>query len=463
MAKEVIMPALGMAQETGTLLAWLKNEGDAVTKGEPLMTVATDKTDVEIEANATGILTQITAKVGDEVPVGQAIAMILTPAEIAARQTTASAPAPAAVTQTTTIPSSPAPVTAATNGMVSATPVAMRLATEHNVDLSQVKAGVTGKIQKEDVLAYLAIRDKAPMPNASGRIPASPKAKRLASEQNLDLATIKGSGPDGAVLAADLLAAEQKPAVQPVQPTVPTATSSEPMAAPIQPSAQSTTPFTMSRPWKIMAQRLQQSWTTVPHFYLAREANASQLVRWRETVQARAKAKITYTDLLVKLVATALRSHPRVNASWIDENIVLNAEINVGLAVAVEEGLLVPVVPRADQLGLAAIATRRAEVVERAQAGKLTPADMSNGTFTISNLGMYGIDSFNAIVNPPQAAILAIGRIADRVVPINGQPAVQPMTTLMLSCDHRVVDGARAAQFLQTLVGYLEDPLSILD
>ncbi len=457
MAKEVIMPALGMAQETGTLLAWLKKEGDAVTKGEPLMTIATDKTDVEIEANASGILMKVTAKVGDEVPVGQAIAMILTPAEMAASK--AIAPAPAKPTSA----SPAAPAQPVVNGAVAATPVAMRLATEHNVDLSQVKAGSTGKIQKEDVMAYIASQDKAPTPNATNRILASPKAKRLASEQNLDLVTIKGNGPDGAVLAADVLAAEQKSATQPVQPTVQTTPPSEPTAAPVQPSAQPTTAFTMSRPWRIMAQRLQQSWTTIPHFYLEREANASQLVHWRETVQTRAKAKITYTDLLVKLVASALRKHPRVNASWIDENIVLNTEINVGLAVAVEEGLLVPVVLRADQLGLAAIATRRAEVIERAQTGKLTPADMSGGTFTISNLGMYGIDSFNAIVNPPQAAILAIGRIADRVVPVNGQPGVQPMTTLTLSCDHRVVDGARAAQFLQTLVGYLEDPLSVLD
>ncbi len=212
-----------------------------------------------------------------------------------------------------------------------------------------------------------------------------------------------------------------------------------------------------------MAQRLQQSWTSVPHFYLEREANATELVRWRERVQTCAKAKITYTDLLVKLVAATLRKHPRLNASWINEQIVLNQAINVGLAVAVDEGLLVPVVHNADRLGLSEIATRRSEVVTQAQAGKLKPDDLSDGTFTISNLGMYGIDAFNAIVNPPQAAILAVGRIADRVVPVNGQPGVQPMTTLTLSCDHRVVDGARAAQFMQALVGYIEDPLSVMD
>lgn len=465
MAKEVIMPALGMAQETGTLLAWHKQAGDTVVKGEPLMTVATDKTDVEIEANASGILTQITAKIGEEVPVGQVIALILTPAEMAASK------ASAAVLAKATVPSSSTPASAATpvtstpvaTAAVSATPVAMRLAAEHSIDLGLVKAGVGGKIQKEDVLAYIAARDKAVAPSSPGRVLASPKARRLASEHQVDLATLNGSGPDGAVLAQDVLAAGQSKAAQPVQPTAPVLAPIE--AAPVQPTpiTQPSTVLPMSRPWRIMAQRLQQSWTTVPHFYLEREANASQLVQWREKAQARANAKLTYTDLLVKLVATALRKHPRVNASWIDDNIVANAEINVGLAVAVEEGLLVPVVPQADRLGLAEIAARRTEVVTRAQAGKLTPADLSGGTFTISNLGMYGIDAFNAIVNPPQAAILAVGRIADRVVPVNGQPAVQAMTTLTLSCDHRVVDGARAAQFLQTLVGYIEDPLSVLD
>jgi pyruvate dehydrogenase E2 component (dihydrolipoamide acetyltransferase) len=219
----------------------------------------------------------------------------------------------------------------------------------------------------------------------------------------------------------------------------------------------------MSRPWRIMAQRLQQSWTTVPHFYLERDVNASALGQWRKALQARSSAKITYSDLMVKTVAAALRKHPRLNASWQNEQIIGNVEVNVGLAVAVEDGLLVPVVHNADRLGLAEIAARRIDLVEKAQNGKLPPADLTNGTFTISNLGMFGVERFNAIVNPPQAAILAVGAIVDRVVPVNGQPAVQPMMTLTLSCDHRIVDGARAAQFLQTLVSYLEDPLSILD
>jgi pyruvate dehydrogenase E2 component (dihydrolipoamide acetyltransferase) len=253
-------------------------------------------------------------------------------------------------------------------------------------------------------------------------------------------------------LAGDVLAAQQAQATQPVQAIAPAAA---------EPSAPAALP--MSRAWRVMAQRLQQSWTTAPHFYLERTANASQLARWRERVQARSDVRVTVTDLLVKVVAAALRKHPRLNASWLEDEIIANDEINMGLAVAVEDGLLVPVVHGADRLGLGEIAARRAALVERAQRGKLAPADLSGGTFTISNLGMHGVEKFNAIVNPPQAAILAVGSIVDKVVPVDGQAVIQQMLTLTLSCDHRVVDGARGAQFLQTLTVYVEEPLSILD
>jgi pyruvate dehydrogenase E2 component (dihydrolipoamide acetyltransferase) len=212
-----------------------------------------------------------------------------------------------------------------------------------------------------------------------------------------------------------------------------------------------------------MAQRLQESWQTVPHFYLEREVNAKALVKWRQQQNERTGVKITYTDLLVKLVATALRDHARLNAAWIDGEIIANAAINIGLAVAVEDGLLVPVIQGADQLGLAAIAARRADLVARAGSGKVQPADLAGGTFTISNLGMFGVERFNAIVNPPQAAILAVGALVDRVVPVKGKAKVRPMMSLTLSCDHRVVDGARAAQFLQSLAAYVEEPLRLLD
>jgi pyruvate dehydrogenase E2 component (dihydrolipoamide acetyltransferase) len=211
-----------------------------------------------------------------------------------------------------------------------------------------------------------------------------------------------------------------------------------------------------------MAERMTASWTTAPHFYLVREVNVSRLVSWRERAGKATGARITYTDLLVRLVVAALARHPRVNASWKDGAIVQNAEINIGLAVAIDDGLVVPVIHRADTLSLLEIAARREDLVSRGQGGKLRRADIQGGGFTISNLGMYGVDAFNAIVNPSQAAILAVGRIADRVVAVNGQPAVQPTMVLTLSCDHRALDGVRGAQFLGALAELIEEPLALL-
>ncbi len=426
MAKDVVMPALGMAQETGTLIQWRKAPGESVTKGEPLMDIETDKATVEVEAPATGILSNVTAHPGDVVPVGQAIAVILAPGE--------GVPAAEAVP---------------TQAPVNATPVARRVAAEHNLDLAQIRPQ-SGRIQKEDVLAYLTAQGKAA---AGGRVLASPKARRLARENGLELAAIRGSGPDGAVLATDVLAVSAALTTQ-VAPDNGRRTE---VAAVPSDSMQ------VSRIWRVMVERISQAWTTIPHFYLLRELNASRLIAWLADVRGRINEKITYTDLLVKVTAAALRAHPRLNGSWRNNTLLLNPEINIGLAVAVEDGLVVPVIQRADVQSLARLSARRMELIAKAQAGKLSPEELGGGTFTISNLGMYGVDAFNAIINPPQAAILAVSRIADRVVPLNGQPAVQPMLTLGLSCDHRVVDGARGAQFLQTLADMLEDPLRLLD
>jgi pyruvate dehydrogenase E2 component (dihydrolipoamide acetyltransferase) len=214
--------------------------------------------------------------------------------------------------------------------------------------------------------------------------------------------------------------------------------------------------------WRVMVERMTASWTQAPQFHLVREVNASRLIAWRERAVKQAGVRVTYTDLLVKLVAAAIARHPGVNASWQDGAIVRHADINVGLAVAIDDGLVVPVIHHADRLGLAELVAEREALVGRAQAGRLRPADITGGGFTISNLGMYGIDGFTAIVNPPQAAILAVGRIADRVVPVDGKPAVQPMMVLTLSCDHRALDGARGAQFLATLAELVEEPLALL-
>jgi pyruvate dehydrogenase E2 component (dihydrolipoamide acetyltransferase) len=440
-AKNVIMPALGMAQETGTLIQWLKSAGDSVTKGEPLMEIETDKATVEIEAPASGILSNITAQAGDVIPVGQRIAMILAPGESDSTASPLSASQPASSPQSD---SQPKPLTA--------TPVAARLAAEHNLDITKIKP-TGGQIRKEDVLAYLkdeggGMKDEPnAVINSSSRVLASPKARRLAKEHGLDIKTIKGTGPDGAVIAANfqsLILQSSNPPITNYQSPI-------------------TNELTTSRIWKVMVDRLTQAWTTIPHFYLIQEVSASRLIAWREKAQKNSTAKITYTDLLVKLTAAALRKYPRLNASWSNNNIVLNPEINIGLAVAVDDGLLVPVIHHTDEMTLSQLVVLRSELVSKAKAGKLSLDDLNGGTFTISNLGRYGVDVFNAIVNPPQAAILAIGRIADRVVPVNGQPAVQPMMTLSLSCDHRVVDGARGAEFLQALAEMIEEPLLLLD
>jgi pyruvate dehydrogenase E2 component (dihydrolipoamide acetyltransferase) len=415
------MPALGMAQDTGILVRWLKREGEPVAKGDLIMEIETDKATVEIEAPAAGILGGIRAREGDVVPVGETVAWIHEPGESMPEETPE-------------IQLSTAPDSGTEKVMPAASPVARRIAEEHGVDLALVKPDA-GRIHKTDVLAYLEQQES--QAGETRLTAASPKARRLARERGLHVASLTGTGPEGAVLAADVLATEAIPLTS-------------------QSLALSTT-------WKLMAERVTQSWRSAPHFYLLREVNATRFITWRELAQEQTGQSVTYTDLLVKLVGLALRQHPRLNAAWIENEIALNSEINVGLAVAIEEGLVVPVIHRAHELSLKEIVERRQELVGRAQAGKLRPEDLRHGTFTISNLGMYGVDTFNPIVNPPQAAILGVGRIAQRVVPVNGQPAVQPMMMLSLSCDHRVVDGVRGAQFLETLVNLIEEPLRLLD
>lgn len=439
LAFKVIMPALGMAQETGKLLSWLKKEGERVSKGEPIMEVETDKAAVELEAGETGILRGISAKDGDIIPVGQVIAWILAenealPVQVSPAQPvrTAASPPPQASqagARTGTAPGSPA---------VPASPVAARMAQEHGIDLSLVKPGGE-RVEKVDVQAYLS---KSKVPSPVGKVvPASPKARRLAKERGLEIASLRGSGPGGAVLAADIPVARGQISFE--EDT----------------KQEIITPSTI---WQRMAERLTQSWTNAPHFYLLREVDASRLIAWRDSLQKRLPARITYTDMLVKLTAVALQQHPAVNSTWQRGTIIRHSSIHIGLAVAVEQGLVVPVIHNANLLTFEQIAARRQELVGRAQAGRLRLEDLQGGTFTISNLGMYGVDVFNAVINPPQAAILAVGRIADRVVPVNGCPAIRPMMVLSLSCDHRVVDGALGAQFLGTLANLIEEPLILL-
>jgi pyruvate dehydrogenase E2 component (dihydrolipoamide acetyltransferase) len=449
MPTDFFMPALGMNQESGKVVEWLVQEGQEVVKGQPIMVVETDKATVELEAPATGRLVYVTARDGDDVPVGKVIALILKADEAVLPTTSGHKPDLGEETAPLFDRSKPA------------SPLAARIAHEHGIDLSQVPCGGQ-RIQKEDVLAYLALRQTASQSPAS-RVLASPKARRLAHEHNLGLPGLSGSGPDGAVLAADVVQAaadvtskagtiQAPPFSRPILQTADSA---------LAESSQNQIPT--SRMWQVMAQRMTESWQTIPQFNLQTEADATQLKTWRTRLVDRSKEKVTYTDLLIKLVAIALQQHPRLNASWVNGVIRPNSEINIGLAVAVEDGLLVPVIHNAGQLGIQALAARREALVAGAKKNRLGQTDLAGGTFTVSNLGMYGVDAFHAIINPPEAAILALGRIADRVAAVNGSPAIQSRLTMVLTCDHRVVDGARAAVFLQTLVRLIEDPLILLD
>ena len=278
------------------------------------------------------------------------------------------------------------------------------------------------------------------MQSATQPIKISPKARRLAIERGVNLSEVRGSGPGGEILASDIVAAGESKASVPPAKTA----SGSPVS-------------------RLMAERTTQSWTTVPHFFGVREADAGALNEARLTfgpaIEQSLRAKLTHSDLLVALVALVLQKHPRINSSWTSEGIRANSQINIGLAVAVDDGVVAPVIHNAGQAELGKIALQRRDLTERARGGKLRTDDITGGTFTISNLGMFGVDAFTAIIIPPQAAILAVGAITDRVVPVSGLPGIRPMMTLTLSSDHRVVDGARAADFLRDLVEAILNPL----
>jgi len=421
MALSVVMPALEMAQETGKLVSWMKKEGEQVRKGEMLLEVETDKAVVEIEAAGDGMLSGITAKVGDVVPVGQTIAWLLQPGE--------------------SLPTSPDTPTV----------------TGRRTDAAPVVAASFGE----------AVGPRA----GSARV--SPKARRLAQEKGVDLASVSGSGPGGEILADDILAAAGTVRLKPDTTTGET-TSGE--TARLRPDAagagdssvvsgfgRTDTPAVqaLSSIGRLMAERTTRSWTSVPHFFLTRDVDASALNTARETllptIEQSHGVRITHTDFLVAAVGRALRKHPRMNASWSGDGIVVHADVHVAIAMSVDHGVVTAVVRGADTAGLGEIAVRRRELTERARAGRLQPADISGATFTISNLGMFDVDAFSAIIVPPQAGILAVGAIADRVVAVSGQAAVKPMLTLTLSSDHRVIDGAGAAQFLNDVVTAIND------
>jgi pyruvate dehydrogenase E2 component (dihydrolipoamide acetyltransferase) len=271
----------------------------------------------------------------------------------------------------------------------------------------------------------------------------SPKARRLAKEHGIDLSGVRGTGGEGEILADDILTLVSS-ATSPVAATAPA------------------TIENLSQIARLMAERTTQSWTTAPHFFVVREVDAGRLLEARERlgseIEGSQNVRITVTDLIVVLVARVLRKHPRLNASWTEDAIRVNQDVNVAIAMAVNDGVVTAVIPGADTKNLGEISSLRRDMTERARANRLRQTDISGATFTISNLGMYQVDAFTAIIVPQQAAILAVGGIVDRVVPVAGKPGIRPMMTLTLSCDHRVVDGARAAEFMKGLAGAINEP-----
>jgi pyruvate dehydrogenase E2 component (dihydrolipoamide acetyltransferase) len=395
MAAEVKVPRLGQGMETGTVVKWLKSEGDQVEKGEPLYELDTDKVTQEVEAEAAGVLLKIAVPEG-EVPVGTTIAFIGEQGE--------------------SVPD------VSGNGKVET-------------------VAAPEPVREEQPAEPEPERPAAPEPRREGeRIKASPLARRIARERGIDLASIAGTGPEGRIIAEDL----DRAAAAPARP------------ASLPGGEAERVPLTSIR--KTIARRLTEAWT-VPVFQLQVSAD---MTRANAVVAAARElhpdVKVSVTDLLTKVGASALRRHPDVNVSFAEDALLRHPSANVGIAVAAPQGLVVPVVKSAERLSLAEIAAVRAELVDRARNQKLTADDMADGTFTISNLGMFGVEAFVAVLNPPQGAILAVGATEDRAVVVDGEIVVRPTMTMTLTVDHRAVDGAPAADFLQTLKAMLELP-----
>ncbi len=393
MAVAVILPKLDEAMRTGRIIKWLKKEGDRVEKGDVLFELETEKVTFEIEAEQSGILSNVRAKAGDAVVVGTTIAFILQPGEVA--------------------PEVAEPVAKAEGAVPVAVPA----------------------VAKEV------------------EVKASPVAKKIAKEHNIDLSLVKGTGPGGRITREDVLqAVEESQAV-----TAPSVREEPELAE------EEIVPLSSMR--EIIASRMTESFQ-VPHFYQTIEVDTTELSKAREQlmpfIESKTGIRLTLTDLIIKIAAKALEDNPSVNCTYMDGAVKLFKRIDIGLVTAVEGGLVVPVIHQANIKSLAEIAQVRAELVQKARDRKLSMEEMRGSTFTISNMGMFGIDQVSAIIQPPEAAILAVSRIADRAVVRDGAIVIKPMMNLTISIDHRVLDGVIAATFLQSLKNYIENPVNLL-
>jgi len=446
MATKVILPKVDMDQETGTVVEWLKQDGDLVEKGDPILIIETDKVAVEVESPASGILQGIQAEADEIIPIGTIIAYILEPGEeLPDEAKSKDVPAPSRST---------AVAPAAAQSDVTATPVARNIAATHDITLVKIAGtGSRGKVTRRDV--QTAMTSIPADRTGDGKVYATPAARRTAREREVDLTIVTGSGPRGRIQAANVLAAATNQVeVAPVP---------IPKAAP-RPEVE-VIPLQGMR--RTIAERMTVSYQTTPHITLTTRVDMSQFEETRAQLNVKAEAtgesRVTVTALLVKAVASALRRHPYLNSLLKDDGIHLLPESNIGVAVALAEGLIVPVIHNVAQKGIGEIAGDVNDLATRARKGQLKPVDVAAGTFTISNLGPFGIEQFTAIINPPQAAILTVG--TTRLEAVHGEEdrvIWLPVMRMTLSADHRIVDGAMAARFLAELRDVLESPVMLL-
>ena len=426
MAVNILMPALSPTMTEGTLARWLKKEGDTIRAGDVIAEIETDKATMEVEAVDEGVLGKILVADGTEgVKVNAPIAILVEKGE-AVPASVAPAPAPVAAASAPAPAAAPAP-----------TPAAAPIA-------APVHA-----------------------PAAGGRVVASPLARRLAQQAGLDLSGVTGSGPGGRIVRADVDAALARPAAAPA----PAPALAPAAAAPKAPAAPITAPHTKlpnSSMRKVIARRLTEAKSSIPHFYVSMDIELDALLDLRAALNAKSAKdgagafKLSVNDLIIKAAALTLRRVPKVNASWTEEAIILYDDVDISVAVSIDEGLITPIIRAADRKGLSAISNEMKELAGRAKAGKLKPEEFQGGGFSISNMGMFGVSNFAAIINPPQAAILAVAAGQKRPVVKDGQLAVATVMTCTLSVDHRVVDGALGAEWLAEFKRIVEDPLSLM-
>lgn len=432
MLKKVIVPTLGLDMEGATIQRWLKAEGEEVVKDEPILLVETDKAAMEINAPEAGVLRQILQQEGAFVPVTETVALV----------------------ETAESDASPESIFVKPDGrkLVAATPDAG----------ANTGAGAATGLSFVDVEAGgSAGPSPLPIPTGRGPIRASPAARRLARDLGVDLAQVKGTGPLGRVQGEDIQNFAQ--ALGSISVRKPPNDACETFAPTFDLPGRL---VPLSRKRKLTADRMALSSSVVARLTINLDVDATEMIHWRSRIlpvlQESKGIRVTYNNLMVKVIATALREHPYLNSRWTDQGIYLVEPVNVGVAVAVEDGLVVVVVQDADKKSVDEISLDLSTLVARAREDRLSMADIAGGTFTITNLGMFGIDSFTPIVNPPEAAILGVGRISERGVGIGGQLVLRPMMTLSLSLDHRILDGAPAARFLQRVRQLLEDPYLLI-